>query len=727
MAIKTNCDTQEYQSITVGDWVVSPGTCTVSKLDSADDAAQQIKITPRSMDVLRMLIENADQVVSPSDMLETIWRSPIAGDHAVHKAIAELRSALNDRAGQPRYIKTIPKRGYTLIARVQHPTQQNSAHVNATGVAGSNQTAQQSGLAAPHTPAAATRKHWLSDQPIWARLTAALVLIVAVLSVPGMLRSPDSTPEADGVIRLTVLPFASRDFSDENQILAEGIREALIHGLAKLTHLQVLSPPRSPELMSTAFQNNASSDYLQSADHILQGSVMSSEDRLRVIVQLVRADNGLREYSDQFDLPMDDIFAVQDEIVENVVSALRIYLNESERSQMRDWGTTNPLAYERFLRGEFYNNQFNPADWQLAIEHHQAAVDLDPDFLNAYHGMATAANNLAVYSGTDKINELLQLVLEVHREVSRIDPDSPILDSIHAIKLRMRGSSYVQQEMQLREQILSETPPRFAMAHYALLLIGARMYDEAHQFLDLASEVGPYEISPDEVWSYRNNVLTPSESVIARKNQLQQRPYHVAYLGSVAVNLALLGDFRQAQIYLKQQREVDQEGILTHYTESVMAFLSGDIRADDGSYLEIMKDHPDFSYNNGVLAFMAGDLDSGIAYWQNLQPVQLRRLFNVTHAAEKLFPEQVLNAPQYQALLESLGAGISWQRRLMEGVMAMEAITGVSLSRKSREVYENRQFMTRNNLWSEHQWTEYERYRSLRQSQSSTLNAVRIH
>ncbi|WP_169792278.1 winged helix-turn-helix domain-containing protein [Pseudohongiella spirulinae] len=686
-----------------------------------------MKITPRSMDVLRMLIDHVGQVVSPSDMLEIIWRSPIAGDHAVHKAIAELRSALNDRAGQPRYIKTIPKRGYTLIATVNFPAQQQSAAAEMAKEPTSGQPESNLVRDRSEQQSSSDRSNWLSNQPVWTRMAAALVLIIAVLTVPGMLRSPDSTPEADGVIRLTVLPFASRDFSDANQILAEGIREALIHGLAKLTHLQIISPPRSPELMNAALQTNGTTHYIQSADHILQGSVMSSEGRLRVIVQLVRADNGLREYSDQFDLPMDDIFAVQDEIVENVVSALRIYLNEAERSQMRDWGTTNPLAYERFLRGEFYNNQFNPADWQLAIEHHQAAVELDPDFLNAYHGMATAANNLAVYSGTERINELLQLVLDVHREVSRIDPDSPVLDSIHAIKLRMRGSSYVQQEMQLREQILSENPPRFAMAHYALLLIGARMYEEANQFLNLASEVGPYEISPDEVWSYRNNVLTPSESVIARKNQLQQRPYHVAYLGSVAVNLALLGDFRQAQIYLNQQREVDQEGILTHYTESVMAFLSGDIRADDGSYLDLMKKHPDFSYNNGVLAFMAGDLETGIAYWQNLQPVQLRRLFNVTHAAEKLFPEQVLHAPEYQELLESLGAGISWQRRLMEGVMAMETVTGVPLSRKSRDIYEKQQFMTRNNLWSEHQWAEYERYRALRQSQSSALNAVRIH
>jgi len=394
---------------------------------------------------------------------------------------------------------------------------------------------------------------------------------------------------------------------------------------------------------------------------------------------------------------------------------------------MRDWGTTNPLAYERFLRGEFYNNQFNPADWLRAMEYHRAAIELDPNFLNAYHGLATAANNLAVYSGTERINELFLTVLDVHRQISRINPDSPILDSIHAIKLRMRGSSYLQQETQLREQILSGQPPHFAIAHYALLLIGARLYDEAARFLDTASEAGPYEISPDEVWSYRHNLLPPADSVVARKQQLQQRPFHVSYLGSVAINLAVLGDFRQAQIYLNQQKEADDEGILAHYTESVMGFLAGTIRADDHSYLTAMRDHPDFYYNNGVLAFLAGDIETGAWYWQNLPTVHLRRLFNVTHAAEKLFPDEVLAAPEYLAVLESLGAGTSWQQRLIEGVMAMESITGVAPSRKALDAYQNQQMLIRNNLWSEQQWSEYDHHRSSRLGSASTLNAVRVH
>lgn len=744
-----------YHSIRIGDWVVSPGTCTVSKItsESSDCSTQQSpgtagnatvenKVTPRSMDVLRLLIDNAGHVVSPGEFLESIWQSPIATDHAVHKAIAELRHALEDRASKPRYIKTIPKRGYTLIAEV-FEIEENEEQPTHTLAVSDEQTASRHSRApqsvpevpkntadldasTPASTASATlQKPKAAAFGFISRLLAAAALIAVVIMAPTLIENPESTPEAEGIVNLVVLPFSSRDFSDENQILADGIREALTHGLSKLTQIQVLSPPRQPELMNASLQ--ADNHYMRQADHVLQGSVMTADDHIRVIVQLVRADDGLSEYSDQFDLPMDDIFAVQDQIVENVVNALRVFLNDSERREMQDWGTTNPLAYERFLRGEFYYNQFNPADWQRSIEYFESATELDPNFLNAYHGMARAANNLAVYSGAERIEELFQVVLNVHREISRIDPESPILDSIHAIKLRMRGSSYVQQETQLREHILSDNPPQFAMAHYALMLIGARMYDEAIQFLDKASEAGPYALSPDELWSYGHSVLMPYESVAARKEQLQHRPYHVSYLGSVAVNLALLGDFRQAQIYLNQQREVDEEGILYHHSENQINFLSGNVQLGSESYQAALSDNPDMFYNNGALAFMLGDIETGVKYWQNLQPVHLRRLFNVTHSAERHFPDHVLESPAYQQVLEDLGAGHSWQRRLMEGVIAMESVTGISLSRRSRQAYESDTMMTRNNLWSEEDWAEYQHLIKQRLTQTSTLNAARVH
>ncbi len=103
---------------------------------------------------------------------------------------------------------------------------------------------------------------------------------------------------------------------------------------------------------------------------------------------------------------------------------------------------------------------------------------------------------------------------------------------------------------------------------------------------------------------------------------------------------------------------------------------------------------------------MLGDIDTGIAQWRSLTATQKRRLFNVTHGAEKYFPDAVLDDPRYQALLEEVGLGKSWQRQLMEGIMATESVTGVGLSEKSRQAYESNTFLSRNNLWTPEQWSE---------------------
>lgn len=660
----------------IGDWEVSPATCTLIGLND-----QEVKVTPRSMDVLIYLADNAGVVISPDELLGHFWHGTMPSDHAVHKAIAELRSALGDDAHNPQYIKTFPKRGYALIADVNILAR------------GAKPESSKNRITAHGKKSLSSR--WSRDlRPVY-----ALVLLILVSLVYAFTRDTSTVVREDS-IRLAVLPFTNRELNTDNQFLADGLRESLIHGLSKLSHLEVLSPGDTAAV-SRSRRGTEESAINTPADHILQGSVQTAEGRLRVTVQLVRTADGVLQYSDRFDMPLDNLFGVQDEIVSNVVRALSIHLDERERAQMLDWGTTNAIAYENFLRGEFYNNQFNPRDWHRAIDYHMAAVELDPDFLNAWHGAATAANNLAVYSTPKKIRALSKLIDTIHDRVAQLAPESDVLSSLREIRLRVSGNNQQQQEIHLREQILSGSPPDFAIAHYALFLVGARLYDEASQFLELASEVGPFEISPDEVWSYRNSVEPPEQMVVSGKIQLLQRPYHIAFLGTVATNLALTGDFEEAERYLVRQQAVDEEGVLSHLSEAIIRILSADL---DGKPEDFYRPGQNYVFNNGVISFMYGDIESGIDYWRQQEPLQMRRLFNLAHSVEKFFPARVIADPRYHALLDELGAGISWQRTLMEGIMAMEPVTGVSLGTKARSAYDSNTFMPRNNLWTEETW-----------------------
>ncbi len=658
------------------------------------------KISPRSMEVLIYLAENGNRVVSSEELLSKFWSS-IASDHAIHKAIAELRAAMGDSVRSQRYIRTVPKRGYKLLATVLS----DSAAAKTDGI--DNVVANHSEEpSAGHTQEVASPS-WLQRLKLalevrdaWHTTVGVCVSLVLVGLVWWTDLERAQPPENGLVIGVPTFRFETTGVDsngvDSNRYLIEGLTSTLINDLSMLNSLSVVS---LPDESGSSDARTLATPLPDKVSHVLQGTLIQAEDRLRVIVNLVRAKDGVHEYSGRFDMEEGDLFAIQDTIVTNIISALEIHLDEEERARMQDWGTQDALAYERFMRGEFLNAQFNPVDWEQAIDFYQDAIALDPGFINAYLGAATAANNLSVHSRIEKKQELIALVADIHRTVAAMDRQHPARDAIRAMEMRMAGNEYRQEEAQLRQQILSGSPPPYAMAHYALLLIGARLYDEASQFLDKAAEVGPFEISPDEIWSYRVSLLPPTEAIDARKRELQQRPKHIGYLGSIARELAYTGKIMDAQPFMERQRQADSEGISSDYTRSVVEAFEGRLRLNKDTVGTEVATGQDAAFTNGVVSFINGDIALGAKFWSELHPLQKRWLTNAVHSSETHFPDTVLSDPRYAALLEALDVGLSWQRTLMEGVMVMQGVTGIALSDAAYEHYQQQRFMGRNNLW----------------------------
>lgn len=660
------------------------------------------KISPRSMEVLIYLAENGNRVVSSEEMLNKFWSS-VASDHAIHKAIAELRAAMGDSVRSQRYIRTVPKRGYKLMATVLSdsaaPTTDGIDNMAVTRsdetIAGHPQDVASSSLLRRLKLALEVRDAWQTTVGVCISL-----LLVGLVWLTDLERAQPQELEQGLVIGVPTFRFETIGFDSDgiesNRYLVEGLTSTLINDLSMLNSLSVVS---LPDERGSRDARSLAMPLPDKVSHVLQGTLIQAEDRLRVIVNLVRAKDGVHEYSGRFDMEEADLFAIQDTIVTNIISALEIHLDEEERARMQDWGTQDALAYERFMRGEFLNAQFNPVDWEQAIDFYQDAIALDPGFINAYLGAATAANNLSVHSRIEKKQELIALVADIHRTVAAMDRQHPALDAIRAMEMRMAGNEYRQEEAQLRQQILSDSPPPYAMAHYALLLIGARLYDEASQFLDKAAEVGPFEISPDEIWSYRVSLLPPTEAIDARKRELQQRPKHIGYLGSIARELAYTGKIMEAQPFMERQRQADSEGVSSDYTRSVVEAFEGRLRLNKDTVGTEVATGQDSAFTNGVVSFINGDIALGAKFWSELHPLQKRWLTNAVHASETYFPDTVLTDPRYTALLEALDVGLSWQRTLMEGVMVMQGVTGIALSDTAYQHYQQQRFMGRNNLW----------------------------
>lgn len=658
----TNSSYDSTGAITLLDWQVNSETCTLRNLKSDTE----VRINPRGMEVLMYFIEHPGKVVSSNELLDLFWSKSVRSDHAVHNIIAELRSALGDQASKPTYIKTYPKRGYCLLTK---PVIANTY--------------------SEEKPASKKRSNTHSFFAIPFLKFAVFTLFFGA-GVFALLLSSDffkpSNAETATQHTLLVQPFESMNLAPNATYLSKQLPGSLVSRLSKLPNAQVI-----------VTQGNF--DRQKNVDYLLSGNIQQIEGAHRVQVNLSDAKSNVILFSDQLNFSSEEIFNIQDDIVQHVAIALRIYFDEDMRNDMLDWGTSSALAYDAFLKAEFYANFSNHASFRSSIDNYQFAIQQDPDFSNAYVGLATVATKMALYSLPETSAEMRKLVNFALQELLRIDPSSQNAKATQILALRVEGNNQDIIEANVRALILEGNPPDFALSHYSLLLTGATLFREAQDFLRAVPDEKAFMVSPNATWSYRTNIDTPQDLISIKKQQLLDKPSHLGILGSLSRSYAFLGDHEQSTEYLARQMELDEEGPTSMLSQVIISALYGSSFPDGDAFEARNSNNPDFNFSFGAKAFILGDIDRGIEKWSNLNASDTRRLFSWLSFVRMFFPDDVLADKRYAAMLDDLGMGISWQRHLMESIAQMSPVTGIRLSDKSKAAYAAGQRFTRNNLW----------------------------
>lgn len=651
------------------DWNVFPQTCTLENIKTGES----IKLSPRTMDVLKHLIETKGRVVSSSEFLDRFWSRSVSSDHAVHNAIAELRSALGDHASNPKFIKTYPKRGYALIAKPRESA---------------------SDLSGDHSENSYTKFWSLENYWIWGGLTLlAFSIVVAVNFWPQSKTADDRNTQV-----VLVRPLKSVNVEASNLFWAAQLPSSLV------THLSTLPGT----VIVSGFGDFAAEEYVQSnfvdeVDFILSGNIQQADGKLRLQIDLIEAKENSILFSDQIDVSSARVFDVHDEVGKSIVAALSIYLNESQFFEMQGWGTSNPIAYTNFLEAGFYAGNSNQTDLERSIRHYKIAIDEDPAFISAYVGLIRSASALGIYSKQQRNTELQTMVKDAISEVARVHPNHKALTEMRNHLLSMQSGNWRLIESTLREQILSGDAGEYAYSSYATLLAEARLYNEAAQFLELTSDEEAFTIPRRMTWLYQTFFEPPQNLLPAQKRILLDRPDHIGIISALIRGLAFIGDYEDAIHYLETQMAIDEESPITMLSHATISGISGRSTEAADSFEQQNLANPEYNLSHGAKSFIRGDIDAGVDYWQALSPADLRRLAVMAHKIELYFPDSVLVDSRYQGLLEKLDLGISWQRQLMEGVQAMSPVTGINLSSQSRSHYENNKYLAENNLWDHSQ------------------------
>ena len=296
--------------------------------------------------------------------------------------------------------------------------------------------------------------------------------------------APDPAAENSSI---AVLPFANMSGDVENEYFCDGLAEELLNSLSNVDGLKVAARTSSFSFKK-ANPKIAEVGQALNVANVLEGSVRRSGERLRITVQLVNAANGYHVWSERYDREMKDVFEIQDDITSAVVGALKLKLF-GRGSPLRIKRCENPEAYEAYLKGLFFHNQFGEANLKVAIEHFEKAIAIDPDFALAYAHLSGSCRML-ISNGTLDPRVNGPRAEELALRALRLDPD---LADAHLALAWIRSDAWRFSEAKIeveRAIVLSPNSPAAHISNAFLLSVLGRA-DEAVDQAKLARDLDP--------------------------------------------------------------------------------------------------------------------------------------------------------------------------------------------------------------------------------------------
>ena len=385
----------------IGDWIVRP------QRDCVERGDKIVHIKPKPMAVLVHLARGAGEVVTRSDLFDSVWPGGEVTDDALTQCIVELRKAFGDSARKAKVIQTIPKVGFRLVPPV--------SPINSELPIITDSNVKASAPLKADTMTSASRVVLLIVSTI-------LLAIVLFWYLTGS-RHIQQNVIAERSASIAVLPFIDMSENQDQGYFADGLSEAMINRLAQLEGLQVTGRTSSFYFKG---KNQELQEIAEALDvnHVLEGSVRRDEDQVRVTAQLVNVNNGFQLWAEKYDRPLSDMFAVQDEITESVATALSIKLQVGELGTTPG-GTSSIEAFEEVMLARSLYLKFTSETMWQAIDHLKRATRIDPEYAYAWLALAHVYKMAPMSLGGQSSDDWLLLSRQALEQAGSLEPSLP--------------------------------------------------------------------------------------------------------------------------------------------------------------------------------------------------------------------------------------------------------------------------------------------------------------
>ncbi len=415
------------------------------------------------MQLLCYLAKNNHQVVSRNELLDNVWQGQVVSDDVLNVAISSLRKLLGDSPKEPRYIKTVPRLGYQLIAPLEwlnEPAKQNK------------QTDQTN-----------DNKHVLTGNSITSSKRNVLVAIVFMALCLLVFFNLNHQSTSSEKIKLAVLPFELLASSDAAEYLADGLTEAIINRLVKEDNIALISRSSSYKFKESKETIGAIAKKLN-VDLVLEGSLHIDGENLQVTAQLIDTSTDENLWSEKFQSNLHDIFDLQLE-VSNALA--RRFNKQPVQHQSFNHQPIASDAFTTYLKARYYHNKF---DLEQAQTLYQEAILHDGNFAQAYAGIAQV-HFLKAFSGGNKTIQYINTAARFANKAYQLAPDNAYanlnmaLTHLYLHRAPQKATPFYQRAFALNNQ------DTMIIEWYITYLLIIEEFEQAKNMIEHMKQVSP--------------------------------------------------------------------------------------------------------------------------------------------------------------------------------------------------------------------------------------------
>lgn len=463
-----------------------------------------ISLPPKAIELLVLMVENQGRVLEKEEILNTLWQDTFVEEANLTQTIYLLRKALGKSKDGVQHITTLPKRGYKFVPPVRkvsgdalsvtiERTKKEQIYIQREETEKITATLSNDGqiesLTNSPVQAVTTNQSRLSTTQKYLLGTVIICLIISV-SAFYFLRNNNSANRLQNIQSIAIAPFNLIGGDEKNSYLSLGLADTIITRLGSSNKIKVRSAgtQRSPNPVTDPLELGKRLN----SDAVLTGNIQQVETRVRFNVQLLSVSDGEVLWTQQFDEDASNLFVLQDSITRQLSEALTLQLTGEEQKLLANKPTENLDALKLYWQGRFYWNRRTPEWIRKGIECFEAAIKLDPNFAQAYAGLADSyvinASGFSVEERFTKARQAAQRALELNENLAEAHTSL-------AMVLYKFDWDWKNSEIHFRRAI--ELNPSYPTAHhwYGENLGIAGRFDEALNELKQAESLDPFSLA----------------------------------------------------------------------------------------------------------------------------------------------------------------------------------------------------------------------------------------